>query len=129
LAFGPTKAEVQAAIRKFNDVDRKDGLRDMCEIVERLTEELGVAACRKGWMKILETDFRTKDWASQINELARKDVYHPPRAPLINQSLNLLDHKARSKREDTKRQKQFAERMMQGPRLTAELIALKRKVK
>jgi hypothetical protein len=44
LSLGTSKAEVIAAVRKFNETDRKDGLRDMCEIVERLTEELGVTA-------------------------------------------------------------------------------------
>jgi len=138
LNFGPSKAEVQATIRKFNETDRKDGLRDMCEIVERLTEEVGVAACRKGWLKIPEADFKAKDWASQINELARKEAYNSSHGPFISASLkddlhsfrgarNLIDHKARSRREDTRRQRQFAERMMQGPRLVAELVPLKRK--
>lgn len=140
LQLGPAKREVQAALQKFNQVDRKDGLRDMCEIVERLTEEVGAAACRKGWVKTPEADFIAKDWASQINELARKDVYNPPHAPIISTTLkddlhsfrgarNLVDHKVRSRREDTKRQKQFAERMMQGPRLVAELASAKRKIR
>jgi hypothetical protein len=140
LAFGSSKQEVRAAVQKFNEVDRKDGLRDMCEVVERHTEEVGVAACRKGWLKIPEADFKAKDWASQINELARKEVYHSPHVPAISPSLkddlhsfrsarNLVDHKVRSRRDDTKRQKQFAERMMQGPRLAAELVSLKRKIK
>lgn len=139
LRFGPAKIEVQTAIRKFNEIDRKDGLRDMCETVERLTEELGVSACRRRLLKVPEAEFRTKDWASQINELARKEAYNAPHAPLVNENLkhdmhsfrgarNLVDHKARSRREDTKRQKQFAERMMQGPRLVAELVSLKRRV-
>ena len=60
LSLGTVKAEVLAAVRKFNDVDRKDGLRDMCEIVERLTEELGVSAVRRGRLKIPEENFRGK---------------------------------------------------------------------
>ena len=140
LRFGTIKGEVQAAVKKFNETDRKDGLRDMCELVERLTEEVGVAACRKGWLRTPESDFTSKDWSSQINELARKDAHHPNKGPVIGPALkddmhsfrgarNLVDHKVRSRHEDAKRQKQFAERMMQGPRLVAELLSLKRKLK
>lgn len=140
LRYGPSKEEVQAAVLKFNEGDRKDGLRDMCEVVERLTEEVGVAGCRRGWLRIPEGDFRAKDWAGQINELGRREAYNLPHTPLISASLkddlhsfrgarNLVDHKARSRREDTRRQKQFAERMMQGPRLVAELVSLKRRIK
>ena len=105
-----------------------------------LTEEVGLAACRKGWLKMPEPDFKAKDWAGQINELARKEAYNSPRSPLISANLkddlhsfrnarNLVDHKVQSRREDTKRQKQFAERMMQGARLVAELVSIKRKIK
>ena len=140
LTLGPSKAEVTTAVHKFNEVDRKDGLRDMCEIVERLTEELGVVASRKAYLKCPETPFRSKDWAGQINELARSDAYNLPHHPLVGTTLkddlhsfrgarNLIDHKARSQKEENRRQRQFAERMMQGPRLVAELISLKRSIK
>lgn len=140
LKLGPVGDEVRASVRKFNEVDRKDGLRDMCEIVERMTEELGYSACRKGWLKMPEANFAAKDWSGQINELARPEAYHPPHNPLFSGGLkddlhsfrgarNLIDHKVRSRREDTKRQKQFAERMMQGPRLVAELASLRRRVR
>ena len=140
LRFGPSRDDVRASVKKFNEVDRKDGLRDMCEVVERLTEELGVTACRRGWLKTPEANFVAKDWAGQINELARPEVYNLPRSPLFATGLkddlhsfrgarNLIDHKVRSRREDTRRQKQFAERMMQGPRLVAELVSLKRRVR
>ena len=140
LAFGTWKNPIREAVQKFNETDRQDGLRDMCEIVERLTDEVGLTACRKGWLKIPEANFKAKDWASQINELARKEAYHLSHQPVINESLkddlhsfrgcrNLIGHKVRSRREDAKRQKQFAERMMQGPRLAAELVSIKRKIK
>lgn len=140
LKYGACREEVRAAVEKFNEVDRKDGLRDMCEVVERLTEEVGVAACRKGWLKIPETDFRKKDWAGQVNELARAEAYNTAHQPLLSATLkddlhsfrnarNLVGHKVRTRREDAKRQRQFAERMMQGPRLVAELVSLKRKIR
>jgi len=139
LIYGNCKRDVDAAVKKFNEMDRKDGLRDMCEIVERLTEEVGIAACHKGIMKIPVKQFIEKDWAGQINELARPEVYHSGR-PLVSTALkddlhsfrnarNLFDHKVKSHREETKRQKQFAERMMQGPRLVAELVSIKRKIR
>ncbi|HEU5239962.1 MAG TPA: hypothetical protein VFU37_22710 [Pyrinomonadaceae bacterium] len=140
LSFGPLKARVREALQKFNDMDRKDGLRDMCEIVEHLTEEVGVAACKKGRLKIPEEPFRDKDWASQINELARTEAYISPHTPIVNTRLkddlhsfrgarNLFDHPAKSHTDNKKRQMQFAERMIQGPRLLAELLSLKRRIK
>jgi hypothetical protein len=140
LSLGPSREETLAAVQKFNEIDRKDGLRDMCEIVEHLTEELGVAAWRKAHLRIPETAFRGKDWAGQINELARPEAYGTPHLPIVSAILkddlhsfrggrNLIDHKVRSLQEDKRRQKQFADRMMQGPRLVAELISLRRKIK
>jgi hypothetical protein len=139
LSLGPSKREVIAAVSKFNDVDRKDGLRDMCELVERLTEELGALASRKGVLKIPEAAFKQKDWASQINELARPEAYNSS-SPIIKSTLkddmhsfrgarNLIDHKVRSLQEEKLRQKQFAERMMQGPRLVSDLLSLRRKIR
>ena len=52
LSLGSAKTEVLGAVKKFNQIDRKDGLRDMCEVVERLTGELGVTASRKGQLKM-----------------------------------------------------------------------------
>ena len=112
----------------------------MCELVERVTEEVGIAACKKEWLKTPEANFCEKRWSDQINELARPDVYNAGRSPLIPSTLkddlhsfrgarNLVDHPARGRREDKRRQKQFAERMMQGPRLVADLVAVKRRVK
>src|SRR5262249_27327525 len=103
LRLGAHRKEVQGAVEKFNDVDRKDGLRDMCELVERLTGDVGVAACRKGWLKTPEAQFKAKDWNGQINELARPEVYHGARSPLLPVALkddlhsfrgarNLVDH-------------------------------------
>lgn len=121
-------------------MDRKDGLRDMCEVVEQLTAELGVAASKKGRLKMPESVFRQKDWATQINELSRSEAYNAPFVPLLKSSLkddlhsfrgarNLIDHKVQSAQEEKLRQKQFAERMMQGPRLVSDLASLRRKIK
>ena len=140
LSLGPSRKQIADAVKKFNEVDRKDGLRDMCEIVERVTEEVGVKACARGQLKVPEPQFRTKDWAGQINELSRPEAYNPPYTPLIRPTLkddlhsfrgarNLVDHPPRSYNDSRLRQTQFAERMMQGPRLVAELTSVKRRIK
>lgn len=140
LRFGDCKQDVLDAVKKFNEVDRKDGLRDMCEVVERETEELALRGVRKQLLTLDEAAVEAKDWSSQIDTLASKNAYVAGTAPIVSATFkndlhsfrgarNLIDHKVRSKREDANRQKQFAERMMQGPRLVAELVSLQRKVK
>lgn len=139
LLFGDCKHEITDAVKKFNEVDRKDGLRDMCEIAERETEELALRAVRKGYLTLNEQAVKDKDWSSQIDTLASKNAYKVGKDPIVTANFkndlhsfrgarNLVDHKVRGKRDDVKRQKQFAERMMQGPRLVSELISLQRKV-
>lgn len=139
LKYGDCKAEVISAVNKFNDIDRKDGLRDMCELVERETEELAVVAVRKQNLILSERDVHSKDWSDQINALASKNTYKPGKKPILDDKLkadlhsfrgarNLIDHKVRNKAEDKKRQMQFAERMMQGPRLVSELKSLQRRI-
>lgn len=139
LKFGDCKVEVNSAIRKFNEIDRKDGLRDMCELVERETEKLAILAVRKGLLRLGEADVQRQDWSGQINTLASPNTYNPGNTPLLDSKLkddlhsfrgarNLIDHKVTSKRAEIKRQRQFQERMMMGPRLIAELVSLKRKI-
>lgn len=139
LKLGPCSADVSGAIKKFNEVDRKDGLRDMCEIVERETEALAIRSARKGYLTMNEKDIESKDWSSQINALASINAYNVGYTPMVDDKFktdlhsfrgarNLVDHPPKGKRDSAKRQMQFQERMMQGPRLVAELISLKRKV-
>ncbi len=140
LTYGKCKAEVNEAVRKFNGGERKDGLRDMCELVERETDKVVRKATKKGHLNINEQAIENMNWSDQINILAAAKRYHRPYRALVDQNLrndfhsfrgarNLVDHKVKSKREDAKRQKQFAERMMQGPRLVSDLVSLHRKVK
>lgn len=140
LRFGKCRQEVLQAVTKFNDVERKDGLRDMCELVERETSALAVLAVRRGLLARSEATVIAMDWASQINMLVSANAYNPGHKPIMDDKLkddmhsfrgarNLIDHKARNKWEDKKRQTQFAERMMQGPRLIAELMSLQRKIR
>lgn len=140
LRYGKCKHEVINTVTKFNNTNRKDGLRDMCELVERETAVLAVLAVRKGLLKRDEAVVLGIDWASQINILASRDasILTPP--PIFDDKLkddmnsfrgarNLIDHKVKNKREDRERQLQFAERMMQGPRLVAKLVSLQRKIR
>lgn len=140
LKFGKCRQEVLEAVTKFNDVNRKDGLRDMCELVERETEVLAVMAVRKGLLVMSEGVIRGQDWSSQIDTLASARAYNPSHTPIVEAKLkadmhsfrgarNLIDHKARTKRDDKRRQMQFAERMMQGPRLIAEIMTLQRRMR
>lgn len=140
LKFGDCRADVLSALTKFNNVDRKDGLRDMCEIVERETENIIIRASRKGWLTKDEEVVKQLDWSSQINLLSSTQAYRSGKTAIISSwfkddlhsfrnARNLVDHNVTSKRDDARRQKQFQERMTQGPRLVAELVSLRRKIR
>lgn len=137
LRFGTCKAEVYAAVNKFNGVNRKDGLRDMCELVERETRNLAMAAVRKGWLDRTEEKITKMSWASRIDVLASHDAYLSGHPPLLSSDLksdlhsfrggrNIAGHPVTGRRQAERLQRQFAERMMMGPRLVSELIALQR---
>jgi hypothetical protein len=139
LTLGDRKQDVQAALKKFNDVDRKDGLRDMCEMVEGETKRLALRASRMGVVTVTEQAIEGMDWSSRINCLASTKSYRAGQQVLIDDKLkndfhsfrgarNLLDHPVRGKRQEAKREKQFTERMVQGPRLLAELVSIRRRL-
>ncbi len=140
LRFGSITAEVSSCITKFNDGQRKDGLRDLCEVVERETERALILAVQKRWSTLTEMHVRQKDWSDQINALASQNIMQGGHPALIDSKLkddlqsfrgarNLVDHKVRSKREDGRRRRQFLERMMMGTRLISELVALCRRIR
>jgi hypothetical protein len=140
LKCGACHSEVRAAVGKFNEINRKDGLRDICEIVERETENLALIGVRKGLLKMNEAAIKGMDWSQQINALASANAHNPGKNTIVEDGFkndlhsfrgarNLIDHKVSTKREDKKRELQFQERMMQGPRLVAELQSLKRKIR
>jgi len=140
LSFGPCKREAFDCLDKFNTESRKDGLRDMCELVERETERLAVALARKGWISFDQSAVQAMSWSDQINALASLKNYSPGRTPIVSSDLkqdlhsfrgarNLFDHKVRSVSEELRRERQYAERMMMGPRLLAELVSLQKRVR
>jgi hypothetical protein len=138
LKVGKYKTRIQAAFEKFNNGDRKDALRDMCEIGEEVTHRVGVKAAGK--LKLGATmnavDFEEKDWNGQINLLAHpqgggvgvidtklKDDLHSLRG-----GRNLMDHQAKTKAEEDRRQRQYMDRMLMAPRLVAELLTASKKL-
>lgn len=139
LNFGKFYTAVTQAVKKFNEVDRKDGLRDLCEVFELAVEEVGVKMCRKGKFKTLtEEDYRKKDLSNKINLLATNDAYTSGSAPIddtlktdlhaFRNARNLFDHKVK-RSEEKRRQLQCHDKMVLGARLIHELDRLGRKVK
>ncbi len=147
LRFGLYSKKVKSCIAKFNSPcsflstnnPRLDAARDMCEIVEGLTEELAIYAVKKKHITLAEKDIMEKDWAGQINTLGSQNVCSPGENAILNDLLktdlhsfrgirNLLDHKTRSRTQEIDRQQQLAERMMMGPRLIDRLVKMKRKL-
>lgn len=140
LRFGTTRSEVMACLDKFNHGYRKDALRDLCEMVERETEKILVKAAEKGWVLLTKSHIHSKDWSEQINTLGSGQIMTAGRKALIDSKLkddlhsfrgarNLVDHKARSKHEEQRRQRQFAERILMGARLVSELTELRRRIR
>jgi len=143
LKFGNYSKQVELCLRKFNspssllseDNQRKDALRDLCEIVEGQTEKLSVLLSNKGYLIRDEGTIKKLSWNDQINLLASRNQYTSNFTPVIIESLkidlhsfrdarNKLDHKVRSKRAEIARQQQLTERMMMGTRLVANLVSI-----
>lgn len=147
LKFGKHKLSVLSCLAKFNQPNsfltannsRKDALRDLCELVESLTEEVALAAAKKGYLDRSEDVIRAMKWSDQINVLGAAGAYAGGHPPFVSEALktdlhsfrngrNLVDHKVRSKREEALRQQKFPDRMMTGVRLVADLAYIKSKI-
>ncbi len=125
---------------RFNDGDRKDALRDLFELVERETDRLAVKAGQKGWVRPSVKVLAKADWSTKIDILGSAAQATGARSPLLESQLkidlhsfrgarNLFDHPVRGVRAENRRELQFHERMIQGPRLLSELLRLQRKVR
>jgi len=90
LVYGDCKHEVMAAVKKFNETNRKDGLRDLCEIAERETEDLAIVGVRKNLLAKTEEVIRNMDWSNQINTLASVSAYNAGCAPIIEDVLKRI---------------------------------------
>jgi hypothetical protein len=140
LALGQRRSEIHEIIDRYNGTDRKAAVRDMCDVVERETKALIRRAQAHGWLTISEAGVEAMDWSSAIDALHSAKSYGPGKAPLLDDKTktdlhsfrgarNLVDHPARTKSQDLSRQRQYPERMMMGPRLTAELLSIRRRVR
>jgi hypothetical protein len=140
LRLGGIANKVVLSVKKFNEIDRTDGFRDMVDLVEGQTKELAILACRRGWLQHNETSIRGMKWSVLINHLAAPESYVAGRTRLVEEnfklellsftgSRNLVDHPVRTRRELANRERQFHDRMVQGPRLLHELLVLCRKVR
>ncbi len=140
LKYGNRKSEIMDAMTKFNEVDRKDGLRDLCEIFESEIHKLLELAIRKGYLIMPLTSLTQKDLNERIDTLSSRNAYQQGRLPLIDSVLhrdlhsfrgarNLIDHPVKNKKEGMRRQRQFADRMISGARLLSDLYHVRMKVK
>lgn len=147
LKFRTYESAINTCLEKFNQPvsflsgadTRKDALRDVCELVESLTEEIAVAAIKKGFIQRDESQIRNANWSNQINILAARNAYATGVSPFVSDELktdlhsfrngrNLVDHKVRSKREEAQRQQKFPDRIITGIRLVADLAFIKSKI-
>ena len=138
LKYWHNKAEVTLLVDRFNQGGRKDALRDLCELLERETELVVEKAIHRGVIDLSSAQLGRMSWANQIEALAAAGRYAKG-TPILSSSQkddfisfkgarNLLDHKAKSEQERSRREHQYAERMMQGCRLVSELSAIRRSV-
>jgi len=100
-------------------------------------EKLSILAHKKGGFR--PDKIAGMKFSDQINKLAAQDCYDSGRTPIIEENFkndlhsfrgarNLIDHKTRSRREDARRQRQYTERMVQGPRIISEILGLQTKL-
>ena len=140
LPLRKCKSEVQRAFATFNKGERKSGLREVCEIVEREINKLGLKASRKGWINKTEAQWNALRFSDHINILGAPDVYVGGRPVLLAVDLkndlhsfrgarNLVDHPSMNRWEDRKRERQYGERMLTGARLIAELLTVQQRVR
>jgi len=147
LKFGSYVSQVKACLDKFNqplsflaETDaRKDALRDLCELVEGITEDIAIGAVKKGYLQRDEEHIKQGSWSDQINMLAAASAYKTGHTPFVSDELktdlhafrngrNLVDHKVRSKQDDVRRQQKFPDRMIMGIRLVSDLVSLKSQI-
>jgi hypothetical protein len=139
LKLGRLKTRVRDAVKRFNGGERKGALQEMCEIVEGETGTLVRKLAKKTWISKSEADVDKIDWSGRINLAASPNAYCSGRSPVVDDKMktdlhsfrgarNLMDHPPKTAAEDRKRQTQFAERMLMGPRLAADLLAIQSKV-
>jgi hypothetical protein len=140
VPLGQLRKIVDELVAKFNSGERKDALRELCELVEAKTDAVIRKAARSGYLTMSEARVAAMNWSNQIDTLASAAQYVAPHAPLVAEPLkidlhsfrgarNLVDHRVRSKTEASVRERQYPERMMAGPRLLSELAKIDRTIR
>ena len=140
LSLGGRKRDIEDALEKYNSGNRKDGLRDLCDIVEAETKALLLTAIGRNIMTVPKKAAESMDWEGRINALASPNSHANGEPPVVSPDFkhdllsfkgarNLVGHPVDSWRLDKRRSLQYQERMTQGPRLVAELIHLDRKLR
>ncbi|MBI2859036.1 MAG: hypothetical protein HYX90_08155 [Chloroflexi bacterium] len=139
VRLGPYTEAVRAAVEKFNRQSQKNGLQDMCEIVERVTLSLLLKAVKKGYVNVTVTQATKMDWENRINALASPNRYQAGKTVLLDNDMktdhlafkntrNLVDH-ARGRRENNQLTQQLVERMLMGQRLLGQLVTISRRIR
>lgn len=140
LALGECRSDVVKAYHEFNQGNRKAALREVCEIVEREVAALASKAARLSTLTKTVSQVSAMTFSSQIDVLEAQTAYAPGKSALVDPTLkgdlhsfrsarNLVDHPAKTKRDQLKRERQMPERMLMGPRLVAEVLRAKRQVR
>ncbi|MCH8314536.1 MAG: hypothetical protein IIA64_01055 [Planctomycetes bacterium] len=140
LRLGNKRTAVDRAIGDFNSGERKSGVRDICEMVEKETDAIALKAVDKGWLVKHRDQVERMSWSRQIEMLASQSSYVVDKEPMLDPVLardlqalrdarNLFDHKVRTAAKEKKRDLQAKEKMLQGPRLLSELLGIKRRIR
>lgn len=140
LKLGKLKRRVKALVERYNGGDRKEALRDLCEVIERETEVLLEKLQEKNRFTLSLAQIHGMTWENQINSLNSANSYMPGFGnPLAAKDIadlqafrgarNLVDHKVRSQRQEAARDRQLGERMMLGARLAEVLTAAQRSIR
>ena len=140
LRYWHNKSLARAIVERFNSGDRKDSLRDLCELVERETQLVLEKASEKGVINVTPSEIVGMQWGNQIEVLASPGRYSGGNSPILTSAQkddyisfkgarNLLAHRVMTPQQKAWRKRQYVERIMQGTRLIAELSAIRRTVR
>ena len=140
LKFTGCEKEVAEALRKFNHGEQKDGLGEICELVEKESFKVALVGEKKGYLTADPPSINAMSWENIINVLESPRQYHPGKNILIEPELgrdlksfkdarNLFKHKILTRAKALARETQAVDKMSQGGRLLSELIALRKRIK
>lgn len=140
LKLGKLKTRVKDLVQRFNDGDRKEAFRDLCEVIERETEVLLEKLLDKNRLTLTLGQIHGMSWENQINALNSGNSYAPGFGNVLTAkdiadlqafrgARNLVDHRVRSQKQEAERDRQLGERMMLGARLAEVLTGAQRSIR